>query len=70
MITVQLTKQEWDAVINCMGYAPGNMCVPLWNKIGPQIQMQHEVSDPRKTPTTNSVEMPISLGENSIKHNG
>ena len=60
MITVQLTKQEWDAVINCMGYAPGNMCVPLWNKMTVQIQQQDEKMQ----------ETPVAQGEISVKHNG
>lgn len=40
MPSIDLTEQEWQSVINCMGYAPGNQCIPLINKIAAQLQLK------------------------------
>ena len=40
MASVELSNEEWQAVLSFMAYAPARECVPLLNKIGQQLQAQ------------------------------
>lgn len=56
---VDLTEQEWQAVIQCMAYAPARESVPYMNKISNQVTPQIQ----QAKPGSNSKEMPINIGE-------
>jgi hypothetical protein len=65
MPIVELSKEEWDAVIDCMSYAPGRNCLPLYNKISPQLQAQGIGVNKQQVQ-----EVPAAQGEINVKHNG
>lgn len=61
-MVVDLTEQEWQAVIQCMAYAPARESVPYMNKISNQVTPQIQQASVKKEPG-NSREMPINIGE-------
>lgn len=61
---VDLTEQEWQAVIACMSYAPARESVPYMNKISNQVtpQIQHQGNSqgmPATIPTGVPGDMPL-----------
>jgi hypothetical protein len=62
MLTVSLTMEEWQRVWSCMSCAPWRDVNQLLMKMGEQVQKQAP-----NHPTTNSVEMPINIGQNAVK---
>jgi hypothetical protein len=44
MPTVELSEQEWQAVINLIAQAPWHQANPLLMKIGQQLQTQQQQS--------------------------
>jgi hypothetical protein len=46
MITVQLTEEEWNRVINAMALAPYSQVAPLLEKIAKQLVDSKKVATP------------------------
>lgn len=65
---VDLTEQEWQSVIACMGYAPARESVPYMNKIGaqltPQLQQHGNSKDMPATIPTDNITDPIPKRSN------
>lgn len=62
---VDLTEQEWQAVIQCMAYAPARESVPYMNKISAQVTPQLATNAPPNFPKRNSSQdMPATIPTN------
>lgn len=62
LYTVQLTHEDWQRVVACMSLAPWREVNTLLMNVSEQLQKQIPINK-----QTNHAEMPINIGETSVK---